>query len=80
MLYGSGMGDSIDWEILANSIHHEDTNFKPPTSSNVIEADIDFDDNADKIFFEQIFPSVEGHATIIDKYLSNPAAEYYSMV
>ena len=80
MLYGNGVGKSIDWEILASSMHHEDVNFKPPTRSNVIEADIDFDNNAGEIFIEHIFPSVEGHEKIINKYLSNPAAEYYSLV
>ena len=80
MLYGNGVSKSIDWEILASSMHHEDVNFKPPTRSNVIGADIDFDNNAGVVFFKHIFPSVEGHAKIIDKYLSNPAAEYYSLV
>jgi len=80
MLYGNWVGKSIDWEILVDSMHHEDVNFKPPTRSNVIEADIDFDNNAGVVFFKHIFPSVEGHAKIIDKYLSNPAAEYYSTV
>ena len=31
-------------------------------------------------FFEHVFPSVKGHAALVDKYLSDLRAEYYRTV
>ena len=58
MTYSNGVSDSINCEILADSMHHEGANFLPSTSSNAVETDIDLDDDVDEIFFEHIFPSI----------------------
>jgi hypothetical protein len=43
---------------------------------------IDFDDDTKlvDIFFKHIFPSIEGHAKKLDKYLADPKAEFYETV
>ena len=80
MTYGKGEADCVDWQILGDMEYHYDTDFKPPMSSNVIKPVINFDKEFNAHFFEHIFPSVTGHATIIDKFLSDPRAPYYDTV
>ena len=41
--------------------------------------DIDWD-NMNESFFDTVFPSVVGHGKIIDKYLSDPRADYHATV
>jgi hypothetical protein len=52
----------------------------PPTSSNVVNSSFNFDAPFEQNVFEHIFPSVEVHAAIIDKFLADPRATYYETV
>jgi hypothetical protein len=72
--------ECFDWEILGDQEHHIDTNFTPATSSNIINSSFDFGAHLDQHFFEYIFPSAEGHAAIIDKYLADPRVSYYESI
>jgi hypothetical protein len=51
-----------------------------PTSSNVVNSSFNFDAPFEQNVFEHIFPSVEVHAAIIDKFLADPRATYYETV
>jgi len=80
MTYGSKEAEFIDWEILGDQEYHYDTIFRPPTSSNVVSSSFDFECSIQENFFEHVFPSVVGHAEIIDKFLSDPRATYHDTV
>jgi hypothetical protein len=78
--YGNDPTEFFDWEILGNQENHIDKVFMPPTSSNVVNSSFVFDAPFMQNFFDHIFPSVEGHAAIIDKYLADPRATYYKTI
>ena len=80
MTYGSKEAEFIDWETLSDQEYHYDTIFRPPTSSNVVSSSFDFQCSIQENFFEHVFPSVVGHAEIIDKFLSDPRATYHDTV
>jgi len=75
MFYGIGADDFINWEILRDAEHHIDTDFVPPSDTNVMK-DFDFEWPLIDNFFDPLFPSIKGHARIIDKYLSDSRASY----
>jgi len=80
MTYGKNPSECLQWEILGDQEHHIDNAFVPPTSSDVVNSCFDFEADMEKNFFDHIFPSVTGHAAIIDKYLADPRATYYETV
>ena len=80
MTYGKNPSECLQWEILGDQEHHIDNAFVPPTSSDVVNSCFDFEADLEKNFFDHIFPSVTGHAAIIDKYLADPRATYYETV
>jgi hypothetical protein len=80
-LGGKGNDDFVLWEILSDADYITDDNFKPPDTANVIDPKFDFTtDDIAQNFFQYVFPSIVGHAKIIDKYLSNQHAPYFETV
>ena len=78
MKYGEGgPEDYIEWEVLGDQEHHRDTTFSPPTSSNVIHTNFKYEAPIEDNFFEHVFPSIVGHAKIIDKFLWDPCAPFH---
>jgi hypothetical protein len=80
MTYGENPSNCLDWEILGYQEHHIDNAFIPPTSSNVVNFCFDFEAPLEENLFDHIFPSVTGHAAILDKYLAGPRASYYETI
>jgi len=76
--YGKGADDYIDWSILANGEHVTDLPLMPePEVQYRKEIEWDAEDmDHNKVFFEHFFPSIVGHAAIIDEYLLDPRCEY----
>ena len=68
--------ESIDWNILGDTEHHQDMEFQPPTW--VVTSNFDFEAPIQNNFFENVFPLIVGHAYIIDKFLSDPCATFHS--
>jgi hypothetical protein len=68
MTYGSKEDELIDWEILGDQECHYDTVFRPPNSSNIISSSFNFECSIQENFFEHVFPSVVGHAKIMDNF------------
>jgi len=77
MTYGSKEDEFIDWEILGDQEYHYDTVFRPPNSLNIISSYFTFESSFQENFFEHVFPSVVGHAKIVDKFLADPKAPYH---
>jgi hypothetical protein len=81
MFWGKGNDDFVLWEILSDTDYITDNNFKPPDTANVIDPKFDFaTDDIARNFFQYVFPSIVGHAKIIDKYLSDQRAPYFETV
>jgi hypothetical protein len=80
MTYGNNENECFDWDILGDQEYHIDCDFKPPDTSKVISSCFNFETSIQEIFFEHIFPSVAGHAKIIDKFLANPRAPFHETV
>ena len=78
MRYGVLPEESIDWDILGDTEHHHDMEFQPPTSARVVTSNFDFEVPIQNNFFENVFPSIVGHAHIIDKFLLDPRATFHS--
>jgi len=80
MLYGNGLGEFTDWEVLGDTEYHRDDKFEPPTNTNVVSSDYDYDQTLVDNFFMHVFLNVTGHAAIIDKFLGDVHAPYYETV
>lgn len=63
------------WMILKDEEYITDSNFKLPE-----KAKLKLDRNASlyELFFDSFFPSVQGHAALLDKYLSDSRADYHT--
>ncbi len=81
MKYGEGPQDFLDWEILEDT-EHEDlcSDWSPPSEEQVVNELFDAKATLEDNFFKHAFPSIEGHGKIIDKFLANPLATYYTTV
>jgi hypothetical protein len=51
-----------------------------PILPKAISSCFNFENSIQENFFEHIFPSVEGHAKIIDKFLADPRAPFHETV
>jgi len=61
MRYGVLPEESIDWDILGDTEHHQDMEFQPPTSARVVTSNfVPIQNN----FFENVFPSI-GHMHVL---------------
>ncbi|MGL5936847.1 MAG: hypothetical protein ACRCZI_14630, partial [Cetobacterium sp.] len=75
-------GDSINWKIL------KDTEYLKPSEDPCIYPDgvcflkdIDFiEEGFDKTFFDVFFPTVVGHALLLDEFFSSTKAPYHKTV
>jgi hypothetical protein len=68
MFYGIGADDFINWEILRDAEHHIDTDFVPPSNTNVMK-DFDFERPLINIFFTISFLLLMGmHALLTSTY------------
>lgn len=72
--------DVINWKIFADNEHYTDRNFSPPTDSILELSNFDLNKTVTENFFEAIFPSIKGHAKVMDKFLSDERAPYYETV
>ena len=79
--YGSGKEvGSITWEILRDTEYlYDNDKIEFDEDSTCVMKELDWD-NRNEIFFEHIFPSIEGHGKIMDEYLSDGRAEFYKTV
>jgi hypothetical protein len=85
--YGSGPEEYIKWEIMGDTeyIGERDELLKVPERAE-FKRDIAYDPSNEeecdynKVFFEEFFPSIEGHAKIMDDFLSNPISPYFATV
>jgi hypothetical protein len=77
MTYCSKEDEFIDWEILGDQEYYYDALFRPPNSANGISSSINFECSIQENFFEHVFPSVVGHAKIIDIFLVDPRTLYH---
>ncbi len=80
MTYDIGPEDHFTWEILGDGEHNVDQDFVPPASTNVVSNSFDYDEAKEDNFFQHVFPSIEGHGIILDKYLGDPRAPYHDTV
>ena len=79
--WGTKEDELINWDILPDSKHITEDPFEMPDGvkfKKEIEWEEGFDLN--DIFFQHFFPSVEGHAKIIDRFNGNIKSPYYSTV
>ena len=80
--YGEGDGDYIRWDILKEGeeitedvmIHETDTS---PFTVNIPWSIATSGTDCFDTFFKYFFPSLEGKAAVLDKYLSNPRCSGY---
>jgi hypothetical protein len=73
--WGKAASEVVDWKILVDD---ETVDLRmPDVEGHKATSDIRFDDEAhlSDIFFQSIFPSIEGHAAKLDAYLSNDKAD-----
>jgi hypothetical protein len=70
--WGPGDDEVINWKILANGEHITKGPLDVPNSVDYVSAakDNELSDDTDlnDLFFDQFFPSVVGHAKIIDQF------------
>jgi hypothetical protein len=82
MKYGEMDDDAVNWKILRDTEHitkDEDPLTYPDELD--IQHDIDFDDeHLETILFRDFFPSILGHAKLMDEYLADPRAKYFATV
>jgi hypothetical protein len=72
--------ETVHWNIVPDN---ESIDWGMPDFENHIATyQINFDDDTKlvNIFFKHIFPSIEGHANKLDKYLADPKAKFYETV
>ena len=79
--YGKGDDEKIDWQILRDDEHVTDLPFNPSPDVQY-KKNIDWSEDMDfnQVFFDDFFPSIVGHAAIIDDYLSDPRCKCRSTV
>jgi hypothetical protein len=65
----------FDWKILGETEHITESPYDIPMEGP--QVNIDFNQPMAKIFFDNVFPDVSGHAKIIDKYLSDQRANFH---
>jgi hypothetical protein len=79
---GPGDDEVINWKILADNEHITEDPLDVPNSVDYVSADEDneLSDDTDHndLFFEQCFPSVVGHAKIIEKIIDEFHADHRS--
>lgn len=82
--YGEGDNEYIEWTILKDGEEiSEDIMQHPQQSSSPFNVDIPWLPETSKVdyfdaFFKHFFPSLEGKAAVLDKYLSNPRCSGHS--
>jgi hypothetical protein len=77
-------GNSLKWKILQDTeyLKQDDDRMKYPDGPTLLR-EIDFgsgDKSLADIFFDEFFPSIVGHALLMDKYLSDIRAGYHTTV
>ena len=79
--HGSGKKvGSITWDILRDTEYlYENDHIQFDNDSSIIMKELNWD-NLNETFFDHIFPSIEGHAKMIDEYLSDHRAEFHKTV
>ena len=79
--HGSGKQvGSITWEILRDTEYlYDNDKIDFDDDSAYIMKELNWD-NLNETFFEHIFPSIEGHAKILDEYLSDGRAKFHKTV
>jgi hypothetical protein len=82
--WGPGDDEDINWKILADGEHITKDPLGVPNSVDYVSADDDNelsdDTDLNDLFFEQFFPSVVGHAKIIDEFHADPISPFHSTV
>jgi len=83
--YGEGASDVIHWEILKEGEEIVEDVMQHPATAQPFAIDIPWTastslNNYFQIFFEHFFPSLEGKAAVIDKYLSDVRCSCYTYV
>ncbi len=87
--YGPKDDDCVQWKIMGDQefIHEEEQLLQVPTTTSykdTFEEEINFnpaqaqDFDFNKAFFDHFFPSIKGHAKIMDKILSSPDCSYFA--
>jgi hypothetical protein len=74
------VSEKVEWDILGDD---EVIDWgTPDVSSHKATAEIKFEDNTDlrNLFFEKMFPCINGHAELMEKYLTDERAEFHSTV
>jgi hypothetical protein len=82
MRYGDMEDDVVKWKILSDTEHitKDQDPLKYPNELD-IQHDINFDEEKfDTILFRDFFPSISGHARLMDEYLADTRATYYATV
>jgi hypothetical protein len=81
MRYGKEEGDRIVWKILQDS-DSIDLGMPDMDGDSQFKKNIDLNEDTDlgDVFFTEFFPSIIGHAKIIDEYHADPRSPYYSTV
>ncbi len=83
--WGPGDDEVINWKILADGKHITEDPLDVPNSvdyyvsvdeGNQLSDDTDLND----LFFEQFFPSVVGHAKIIDEFYADHRSPFHTTV
>jgi hypothetical protein len=82
--YGEGDDEHVKWTILKDTEHITDDPMDIPDSVE-FKKEIDWGpdpDNMDynKTFFDHFFPSIQGHAKLIDKFHADPRSPYFHTV
>ena len=75
-------GNSIKWKILGDTeyLKAEDDPMKYPDGPHLLR-DIGWEKKSlSSVFFDEFFPLVDGHAKLMDEYLSDPRASYNTTV
>jgi hypothetical protein len=85
--YGPDNDEIIKWQILEDGCHiGPDEDFLVVPEASAFKKAIAFDpadpDSCDynKVFFDDFFPSIEGHARLMDEFYSDPSSPYYATV
>jgi len=81
--FGKGDDDYIAWKIHGDT-EYVNIPFKLPEKVEY-KKDLPWNptvanNNYNTLFFDKFFPSIKGHAAIIDKYLSSPECEFHNTV
>ena len=83
-VWGTNPDEHIDWKIFGDMeyITEEDGSPMQYPEELSLKKEIDFrmgaeDNNLSEVFFEHFFPSVEGHAKLMDKFNQNFKSDYH---